>query len=204
MNDYTNNTGAVRRKLSDILDGGRETLQKAWDNTAPAADFAPLPAGTYVARVLSGELVTAKSGTPGYKLCFRVLEGEHTGRQFWYDVWLTPAALPMAKRDLGKLGITLLEQLEQPLPPGIRAKCKVAVRQDDDGTEYNRVRSFDVLGIDPVDDPDFGPSNVPSPVNNGGDQAAGPAAQAEATGETEGDASFDPEQIEAKPAGGVA
>ncbi|MGB1885124.1 MAG: hypothetical protein ACPHUF_14565, partial [Gammaproteobacteria bacterium] len=40
-----------------------------------------------------------------FKLTFRVLEGEHEGRQFWHDVWLTAAALPMAKHDLAKLGI---------------------------------------------------------------------------------------------------
>jgi len=32
-------------------------------------------------------------------------------------VWLTPAAMPFAKRDLGKIGITNLKQLEQPLVP---------------------------------------------------------------------------------------
>lgn len=199
MNHYSDNTGGTRRKLSDILNGGGDSLRQAWDSTKAADDFAPLPAGTYVARIVSGELATAKSGTPGYKLTFRVLEGEYDGRQFWHDIWLTAAALPMAKRDLGKLGISALEQLERPLPPGIRAKCKVALRKDDDGTEYNRVRSFDVLGIDPVDDADFAPANVPSPFDGG---AAGTTRRADP--EAEGDATFDPAQLEAEPAGGAA
>ena len=55
----------------------------------------------------------------------------------------------MAKRDLAKLGVTALEQLERPLPPGIRCKVKLALRRDDDGTEYNRVKTFEVVGIDP-------------------------------------------------------
>jgi hypothetical protein len=67
---------------------------------------------------------------------------------FWDDLWLTPAALPLAKRDLGKLGVTSLEQLERPLPPGIRARVRVTLRKDDTGAEYNRVKSFDVVGID--------------------------------------------------------
>jgi hypothetical protein len=151
--------GAPRRKLSDILNGGADTLRDAWGKTDAASDFAPLPAGTYTARVMAGELFTAKSGTPGYKLTFRVIEGEHAGRQFWHDVWLTPQALPMAKRDLGKLGVTDVEQLESPLPSGIRCACKLALRRDDGGTEYNRVRTFDVIGVDaePAVDADFAP-----------------------------------------------
>ncbi len=158
MRDSTPHPG--RRRLSDILAAGQSgNLRDAWTRTEAAVDFAPLPAGTYTARVVSGGLFNAKSGTPGYKLAFRVLDGEHAGRQFWHDLWLTPAALPMSKRDLGKLGVTSIEQLEQPLPAGIRCKVKLALRRDDDGTEYNRVRGFEVVGIDadPTADPDFGP-----------------------------------------------
>jgi hypothetical protein len=151
------NDGGHRRKLSDILNGGADTIRAAWNATAAATDFAPLPTGTYDARIISGELTTAKSGTPGYKLAFKVLDGEHAGRQFWHDLWLTAAALPMSKRDLGKLGVTSLEQLEKPLPPGIRCRVKLILRVGDDGTEHNRVRSFDVLGIDTVADDDFAP-----------------------------------------------
>lgn len=153
------NTKLPRRLLTEILKQGVEALRSQWDATAAAQDFVPLPAGVYTARVVGGELMQAKSGTPGYKLAFRVLEGEHAGRQFWHDLWLTPAALPMSKRDLGKLGVTSIEQLEQPLPAGIRCAVKLALRRDDDGAGYNRVRGFDVLGIDadPTADPDFAP-----------------------------------------------
>jgi hypothetical protein len=149
-----------RRRLSDILANGQSgKLREDWNRTEAAADFAPLPPGTYTARVLSGELFNAKSGTPGYKLTFRVLEGEHAGRQFWHDLWLTLAALPMSKRDLGKLGVTSIEQLERPLPAGIRCTVKLVLRRDDDGAEHNRVRGFDVIAIDedPAADPDFAP-----------------------------------------------
>ena len=168
-----NTDGAPRRKLSDIINGGTDSFRDQWTRTEAASDFAPLPTGTYTARVIAGELATSKNGTPGYKLTFRVLEGEHTGRQFWHDVWLTPAALPMAKRDLGKLGIASPEQLDRPLPPGIRVKARVALRRDDDGTEYNRVRSFEVVGIDadPTSDADFAPDAAPtSDVTTTGDE----------------------------------
>ena len=154
-----------RKSLSDILhNGDRQNLSRAWGETEAAEDFAPLPSGEYVARIVGGELFTSKTkGTAGYKLAFRVLEGDHQGRQFWHDVWLTPAALPMAKRDLAKLGVTALEQLERPLPPGIRCKAKVTLRKNDDGAEYNRLRSFDVIGIDEPEQDTFAPADAPKP-----------------------------------------
>ena len=148
-------------KLSDILNNGDgEGIRKAWNETEAADEFGPLPAGEYTAHIIDGDLEQSRSkGTPGYKLTFKIIDGDYTGRQFWHDVWLTPAALPQAKRDLGKLGVTDLSQLEQPLPRFIRVKAKVALRRDDDGSEYNRVRRFDVLGIDtPIPD-EFAPAD---------------------------------------------
>lgn len=168
----------TRKSLADILaNGARDTLARAWGETQAAEDFgSPLPAGEYFARVVGGELSTSRTkGTPAYKLAFRVLEGDHAGRQFWHDVWLTPAALPMAKRDLGKLGITALEQLERPLPSGIRCKVKLALRKDDDGAEFNRVRSFEVIGIDPPETDAFAPTDAPGPepTPQAADESAG-------------------------------
>lgn len=152
-----------RKSLSDILrEGDRQNLSRAWGETQAAQDFAPLPSGEYAARIVGGELFTAKTtGTPGYKLAFRVLEGNHQGRHFWHDVYLTPAALPMAKRDLSKLGVTALEQLERPLPQGIRCKVKLALRRDDDGSEHNRLIRFEVVGIDTPEADAFAPGDAP-------------------------------------------
>jgi hypothetical protein len=149
-----------RKSLSEILlQGDREKLATAWQSTKAAEDFAPLPAGDYVATIEAGELFTAKSGTAGYKLTFRVAEGEYTGRRFWADTWLTTPALALAKRDLAKIGVTSLDQLERPLPQGIVCTVKLVLRRDDDGTEFNRVRRFDLLRIDvPQPDP-FAPTN---------------------------------------------
>lgn len=150
----------MRKNLSDILrEGDRQSLSQAWGETQAADDFAPLPPGEYIARIISGELFTSKQkGTAGYKLTFRVIEGDHQGRQFWHDIWLTPAALPMAKRDLGKLGIKALEQLERPFPPGICCRVSLTLRKGDDGREFNRVRSFEVVGIDEAEQDAFAPA----------------------------------------------
>lgn len=139
-----------RKKLFDILQqaSDRENLQRAWKTTVAAAEFAPLPKGEYVFRILLGELFTSKRGTPGYKLTLEVSEGAFEGRRAWCDFWLTPAALPMTKRDLAKIGVTDLEQLEQPLPAGILIKGKLALRTDDDGNESNRLVRFECIGIE--------------------------------------------------------
>ena len=149
-------------KLTDILrDGDADSLRRQWNETEAADEFGEvLPGGEYVAHIIAGELTASRSKeTPGYKLTFRVCDGKYDGRKFWHDIWLTPAALPMAKRDLGKLGIADLEQLEQPLPPGIRCSVKLALRRDDDGTDYNRVRRFVVLGIDEPERDAFAPDD---------------------------------------------
>jgi hypothetical protein len=147
-----------RKKLADIVNGGREKLEAAFSAATPAGEFTPLPAGVYVARIVSGALDQSKKGTPEYCITFKVLEGEHAGRQVWHRVYLTAAAMPMAKRDLAKLGITSLDQLERPLPVGLRCNLKLTLRKGDDGAEYNRVKTFEVTGIDKVEDDDFAPT----------------------------------------------
>lgn len=167
-----------RRKLSDIIAGGDSLikLKAAWDRTDAAADRGPLPAGTYQARVLSGELFTARTGTAGYKITFQVCEGEYDGRRFWLDLWITDASMPKLKRDLPKLGITDLAMLDRPLPDGIIVRAKVVQHTSDKGAVYNDVKQFEVVAIErdpfaPKEDNDQaegepkGPSFLRSPGN---------------------------------------
>lgn len=148
-----------RKSLSDILRGnGRESMEKAWGETTAADEMGTLPAGEYVAHIIGGELTTSRRNeTPAYHMSFKVIEGEFAGRRFWNDLWLTPAALPMTKRDLAKIGVTSLEQLEKPLPRGIRVKAKLSLRRDDDGNERNRLVTFSVVGVDVPEVDDFAP-----------------------------------------------
>ncbi|MCK6458099.1 MAG: DUF669 domain-containing protein [Phycisphaerae bacterium] len=149
-----------RRRLTDILVNGQyANLRDSWDHTEAAADFAPLPGGTYECHVHSVELFNARTGTPGVKVRFVVLVGEHAGRALFHDCWLTPAALPQTKRDLAKLGISTLEQLESAVVPSGRIRCKVrvALRRDDAGVERNRVTRFDVLRVDEPERDPFAP-----------------------------------------------
>jgi hypothetical protein len=176
-------------KLTDILADSEGSLLRQWNETEAAKDFAPLPSGEYVARIIAGELRASRTNsTPGYKLTFKVLDGEHTGRQFWHDIWLTPAALPMAKRDLGKLGVTSLEQLDNPLPAGMRCAVKLVLRKEDDGSEHNKVRRFDVLGIDKPEPDAFAPAEV----TDGDDDQAGDSETSDAVAEDDESDGDDP------------
>lgn len=156
-------------RLSDILNGSGGNFDSVWNSTAAAGEFGPLPPGEYECDVSRGELESSRSkGTPGYKIEFVVRDGEFKGRKLWLDCWLTPAALPATKRDLGKLGITSPDQLERPLPRGIVASVKAALRRDDDGTERNRVQRFDVLRIETPEADPFAPGDAAAPPDETG------------------------------------
>jgi hypothetical protein len=147
-----------KKKLSDILlHSQQDRLVGIWDNARPADDLRPIPPGEYRCMITDGSLSTARSGTLGYKLTLEVMEGEHAGRRLWHDIWLTEAAISLAKRDLGKLGITSLEQLERPLPEGIIVVARVALRRGDNGEEFNRITRFEVIGIEPPSPEPFAP-----------------------------------------------
>jgi hypothetical protein len=146
-------------RLSDILSGGNGNgIDDIWDSTAAADDFGPLPAGEYIAHLSAGELIQSRTNqTPGYRMTFTVIEGDFTNRRFWHECWLTPAALPQSKRDLAKIGISKPAMMEQALPKGIRCKCKLALRKDDQGNESNRLKTFEVIGIDKPTVDEFAP-----------------------------------------------
>jgi hypothetical protein len=148
----------MRRSLSEIVNGKeRKALAVIWQATEAAAEFATLPRGDYLCETAALELFNANTGTPGVRIVFRVEEGEHRGRQVWHTCWLTEAAMPQTKRDLLKLGISAIEQVDQPLRSAIHCRVRVVVRTSDDGTEYNAVRSFEVLASEPLPVDPFSP-----------------------------------------------
>lgn len=154
---------AERQKLSDILRGtALDDLAKNWDSTEAADDHATIPAGSYRCALVDGTAFESKSGTPGYKLTLEVLDGDHARRRLWYDVWLSPASMGIAKRELAKIGITSAAQLDDPLPEGFIVAAKVVLQRGDDGREFNKVRSFDVIAFEPPTPDPFAPVEPPS------------------------------------------
>jgi hypothetical protein len=125
-------------------------LNELWNETQAAAEFLPVPAGNYRCRIAAGALGKSRHGTPAFRIIFEIVDGECTGHRIWHNVWLTERAMAYAKRDLGKLGVTCLSQLSQPLTSQL-CDVKVVLRREDDGTEHNRVQTFTVLGEEAMD-----------------------------------------------------
>ena len=167
-------------KLSDILIGSGDYFNN-WGAVKAAGDFGALPRGVYVCHWTKAELENSRTkGTPGIKLEFTVIEGEHKDRKLWHDLWFTDLAKPHTKRDLDRLGITdPKNQLEKPIPKWIRCNVTAVVRRDDDGIERNKVQTFDVVGIDKPEADAF----APKPPG----EAADPKGEA--------DTSFDPSKL---------
>jgi hypothetical protein len=144
-----------------------------WDDIPPAPERGPVPPDHYVAHVKDGTLFNAKTKTPGYKLTFEIIEGDYKGRLCWYDIWLTEKNKANAVRDLLKLGIKGKSQLELPLPRGIRCNIRVVKRESANGDDYNEVKEFQVIGIDPPQLDAFAPGTGPGDAQSG----SGPSAQ---------------------------
>lgn len=166
---------APRKPLSGTLPGGNgvnnNDILDLFDSAEVAADFGPLPKGTYVALAVSGKLEKARTGTEGYTVEFRVIEGKYAGRRLWMTRYITEAAMSYTKRDLVKLGIDSKAKLHQPFPAN-RLVCEliVVVRKRDDGTEKNEIRDFEVIRVQaPTVDP-FAPAGEPG---EGADGAGG-------------------------------
>jgi hypothetical protein len=162
-----------RKKLTDILrgaDSGDDWINDDWGSIPPAPDFGvPVPRGHYITHIIDGALFNAGTGSPGYKVTHEIIEGEHSGRRLWHDLWLTARAKRSAVRDLAKLGIHNKQQLEQPIPTRrIRCKVFVVVHEGDDGVKRNVVKSFDVLGIDPPQQDAFAPTDDAGPSEGDG------------------------------------
>lgn len=147
-------------RLTDLLaDTGQGDLATQWADTTAAAERELLPPGKYLCRVARGELGKSRTGTPRYTVRFDVMDGPHAGAAVFADHWLTAAALPQTKRDLAKLGVQSLSQLERPVPPGIVCEVHVVIRSTDGGDQRNAVKRFNFVRHDAaaVDDPDFAP-----------------------------------------------
>tara|TARA_R110002073_G_scaffold72992_6_gene178572 strand:- start:6015 stop:6410 length:396 start_codon:yes stop_codon:yes gene_type:complete len=69
-----------------------------------------IPPGEYVCKTIKGEFFrSSRKQTPGYKITFIIVEGEHKSRLLWADVWLTPKCKGRARKAFDELGISGLE-----------------------------------------------------------------------------------------------
>ena len=163
MGRYVRNpqTAADQQILKAALDAFDDT-----EAASPASREA-LPAGEYIADVVPAGSFSSvnRNGTPLYKIEFKIAEGPHTGRRIWFDIYLTAAALPYAKTEFAKIGITRRASLEQPLPAGIRVRLKIGLERNDSGEQFNVVRGIlELVSFSPpIADP-FSPAADSSPA----------------------------------------
>lgn len=159
-----------RKSLTEILNGNSGWFNNDdWGNIQQAPDFGqPIPPGKYIAHLKDAEPFQAKKGTPGIKLHFEIIEGDFKGRRAWYDIWLTDAAKSQAVRDFAKLGIKNRRQLEGPVPRWIRCGIRVVLNKTDQGDEFNRIKTFEVLGFDKEEPDPFAPGDAPPSGNDDG------------------------------------
>jgi hypothetical protein len=140
--------GMSHGRLNDILGGRVEEFKESWYSAAARSgtNNELLPEGTYRCEIVHGELFeSSRKRTPGYQITFKVLSGECAGRLIMHTLWLTERALSFAQWQLSNLGITRPEQLEEPLPAGLKADVELETKFDDRDREYNRVRSFELV-----------------------------------------------------------
>lgn len=92
----------------------------------PASE--PLPAGEYVAEIISGKLGTSKSGKPRYELRLKIPDGQqYAGRTLFDDWYLTKGAWWKSAPVLAKLGIKSAEQCRRNFPSGCLARVRLTV-----------------------------------------------------------------------------
>ncbi len=131
-----------------------DEVRKLWDETEAAPDYAPVPAGNYDVRLVKMHSGVSGHGTPCVNMEFRILEGDYAGRSLRHTIYLSPKALRYAKRDLAKLGMTSMEQVDGPTPKGLRCRVSVRRRNHDDGRSFNEIAAFELLGTDATDEDD--------------------------------------------------
>ena len=115
----------------------------------PTTEFAPLPAGKYLAMITDSELKPTKSGTGQYlQLTFQILEGDCQGRCVWARLNLhndNATAVKIARAELSAICRAVGVMCPQDscelhnLPLLITVKCK---RRDDTGEIANEVKGY--------------------------------------------------------------
>jgi len=122
-----------------------------FDTVVAASEFAPVPAGVYLARILIGEFTTTKRGDDAYRLRFVVTEGEHKGQTLIRTLTFGAKAKPYTKAALAPFGVTTKAKLLSPFPePGREylVRLVIALQKGDDGIERNDIKRIDLLRVE--------------------------------------------------------
>jgi len=110
-------------------------------------ESADLPPGAYSGTLTMSRIVRSlRTRNVGVALYWDV-QLRHSKKRVWRTLWLSPAALSRTKRELGRLGVRTLADLDNdpPVPAGALCKLVIADRRDRDGYVESRIVHWEVL-----------------------------------------------------------
>ena len=144
-------------------------VQADFTGIEPSTGWEPLPEGEYVMVVHEVEEVTAKTGTPGIRVTFRVAVGEHRDHPVTDTLWITPKAMPFVMQRLEALGVQVPNgplTIDERLLHGRRAQLLVRHEpwEDRDGNARvaERVKAYEPVPGDSSSTPDPLANAVPA------------------------------------------
>lgn len=112
----------------------------------PEDDFAPIPAGTYLAIISASEMKQTKAGTGSYlQLTFQIIEGEYKGRNLWTRLNLdnpNQTAVRIARRQLSEIchAVGVLTPADSCELHDLPCSIVVAQVPDQDGELRNEIK----------------------------------------------------------------
>jgi hypothetical protein len=130
-------------KVSNLFYQDRGRFEAFWDGVKVAPEPEPVPEGTYVAIVKDGHVFKARTGTVGYKITFEITDGVYRGRTVAHNSWITADAASRSKFFLSKVGLYRLNDLDRPIPSGLRAQISV-IEKGVGRRSYSEVDDFEV------------------------------------------------------------
>lgn len=119
------------------------------NNVEPAADFEPIPAGTYNAVIIKSEMKPTKDGNGSFlELEFQVLDGEYKGRLVWSRLVLenkNELTVKIAKSQLADIckSVGILTPRDSCELHNMPLAIKVALKKrSDNGEATNEIKAY--------------------------------------------------------------
>ncbi len=117
---------------------------------APAANFSPVPAGSYISQIIDSSIGATKDMTGQIlKLTFEIIDGEFKGRKIWNNLNIqnkNADTQKYAQADLSAIcrATNQIKLEDTAALHGIPLKIKVTIREASGGYEaQNQIKGFD-------------------------------------------------------------
>ncbi len=119
------------------------------NNVEPAADFEPIPAGTYNAVIINSVMKPTKDGSGSFlELQFQIIDGEYKGRLVWSRLVLenkNELTVKIAKSQLADIcrAVGILTPYDSCELHNLPMQIKVALKKrSDNGEPSNEIKAY--------------------------------------------------------------